>query len=153
MTEVCLNFQSKCVSAFSLCSIKVTVVADAGRSGSSCLALRSPVTVTGTACALGMGRGACRTTVCSRRVGTKKVLKNSAPTIFLALEKRDVTEGVKWSGTADETKHAAGPSLTGPVAPLITLTVVTEANSKYYWKAHYYCSCEGKLDQIKPEQN
>lgn len=37
---------------------EITVVADAGQTGSSCFALRSPVTDAGTACTLGMGRGA-----------------------------------------------------------------------------------------------
>lgn len=57
---------------------EITVVADAGQTGSSCLAPRSPVTHAGTACAPGMGRGPLLGTlisVCSPRVGAKSPQK------------------------------------------------------------------------------
>lgn len=70
----------------------------------------------------GLGKGdklLSLTSVCSLRVGTKGP-ETSSSTVILAQEKRDVTEGVKQSGTGEKTKHTAGPTLTGPVAPLIT---------------------------------
>lgn len=57
---------------------EITVVADAGQTGSSCFAPRSPVTHAGTACTPGMGRGALLLRligVCSPRVGTKSPQK------------------------------------------------------------------------------
>lgn len=57
---------------------EITVVADAGQTGSSCFAPRSPVTDAGTACAPGMGSGALLLSlisVCSPRVGTKSPQK------------------------------------------------------------------------------
>ena len=61
--------------------------------------------------------------------GGHKSPQTSAPTVFLAWEERDVTEGVKRSRTGDKTNHAAGPSCTGSMAPLITLSVVPAVNS------------------------
>lgn len=58
---------------------EITVVADAGQTGSSCFARRSPVTHAGTACGPGRkGRGPLLRrlfSVCSLRVGTKSPQK------------------------------------------------------------------------------
>lgn len=67
----------------------------------------------------------------------QRVLRpSSAPPVFLAEEERDVAEGVKQSGAGDRTQHAAGPTLTGPMAPLITQRTEWTVNSEYQWKMH-----------------
>ena len=77
--------------------------------------------------------------VCSLRVGTKSPQTPAVPRpVLLASEERDAAEGVKQNGTGDKTEHAAGPALTGPVAPFITLTVEVTANAKDCWKIHLF---------------
>lgn len=98
---------------------EITVVADAGQTGSSCFAPRSPVTDAGTACTPGMGSGALLLSlisVCSPRVGTKSPQKHP---LSWRMTRGTLAEGVKRRGRGDKTQRAAGPRLPGPVAPLI----------------------------------
>lgn len=108
--------------AFPLCSIKSQLWQMQNRARAAVFSNALQLQQWALPRALGLGKGGkllSLINVCSLRVGTKGP-QTSSPTVILALEKRDVTEGVKQSGTGEKTKHTAGPTLTGPVAPLIT---------------------------------
>lgn len=126
---------------------EITVVAHAGSTGSSCFAPRSPVTDAGTACTPGMGKGACSWVLIVFVLwgwAHKKSSEPAAP-VFLALRAGDVAQGVKQSGTGDKTQQAAGPALEGPVAPLITLTMLATLMSKYHWKICCWLCLSGEI--------
>lgn len=109
---------------------QITVVADAEQSRNSCFSPRSPVTAEGTASRSELGKRACCQALLAfflRGWAQKKKKNSNQPIVFLALEKRDNTEGVKQSGTGDKTKHTAGPTLTGLMAPSFVL------NSDDWW--------------------
>lgn len=82
--------------AFSLCSVKSQLWQMQDREAAAVLVC-SPVSASGTACALGMGKGGTLlslTSVCSLGVGTESP-QTGAQTVFLASEDRDLAESVK----------------------------------------------------------
>lgn len=115
------NSQPKRVTAFPLCSMRSQLWQMQDRLGAAVLLPVLQLPTLARRVLQGWAEGHCCWVLLVFVLWgwAQRALRSSSAPAFLAYDERDVAEGVKRSGHGDKTQHAAGPTLAGPVAPLI----------------------------------